>query len=347
MKSLISHSAGSRCIRGSRTALAGFVTASLLLSLAACGSSGATSASSGTTTITIAEPIHAVSYLPLYAAIDTGAFKKQGIVVKTSTLTGGAHVNAVLNNSAWAFIGGPESGAIANAKGADLVAIGDVVSRATVYWAASPSSGVTASNLASSLKGKRLAVGRHGGSPEVITQYELKKLGLDPDKDVTLVNNDVSGSELSLVKSGQADVAVTMEPVLSQGIDQGIWGDPILNAPKDLGEYPYSAIVTSRSNADKNPTFTREFLKALQEGMDIVTKNHDKAIEIAQKEFPSMSKATIKKTLDRGYDDDWWSGMSISDDAEELNLTVARNSGSLKDNGKITAKTILDLKYLP
>ncbi|KAB1658868.1 ABC transporter substrate-binding protein [Pseudoclavibacter sp. CFCC 11306] len=330
-----------------RIILAAGLAGALSLTLTACSGGGDTTDASGSGRVTIAEPIHSIGYLPLYAAISTGAFSDAGIDVTVTTLTGGAHVNAVLNNSAWGFIGGPESGAIANSKGADLVAIGGVVNRANIYWAASPSSGVHESDLAQSLRGKRIAVGRHGGSPEVLTFFELRKLGLDPDKDVQIVNNDVSGSELSLVSANQADVAVTTEPVLGQGIEQGIWGQPVLNVPQSLGEYPYSAIVTSRANADKSPEFTRKFLAALGKGIDLVRNDPEQAKAIAVKEFPSLTPEVIQNTLDRAYSDDLWTGLAISTEAEALNLDVARQSGLLVDDGKNTPESVLKLDYLP
>jgi len=328
----------------------GGLLAAATIALSGCSGSASASAggSGGTKKLMIAEPVHGIGYLPLYAAIDNGYFSKQGLDVQTTTLTGGAHVNAVLSGDAWGFIGGIESAAIANAKGAKLVAVGGVVDRANVYWVARKGVKIDPDDIAGSIKGLRFAVGRHGGSPEIDSLYELKQLGLNPSKDVKIVNNDVSGSELSLLKSGQADIAETSEPVLGQGISQGVWDEPFVSLPEALGKFAYSDIVTSKANVQKDPDTVTKFDAALAQGMDYVTSNHDGAEKIAEKEFPNMAPDVIKTTLDRTYKDGFWDGIDISDDALKVDLTVARDAGLLADSANpATADNILDLSHLP
>jgi NitT/TauT family transport system substrate-binding protein len=328
-------------------ALTAFAAVALVLS-GCSGGGGASSTSAAPTSIVIAEPVHGMGYLPLYAAIDNGYFKAAGLNVTTTTLTGGAHVNAVLSGSAWGFIGGAESAAIANAKGASLEAIAGVVSRANVYWVAKKGIKIDPNNLAGSLKGLRIAVSRHGGSVEIDSLYELQKLGLDPTKDVTIINNEVSGSELSLVQSGQADVAATSEPVLGKGITEGVWGEPIVSLPKQLGEFAYSDIVTSKATVQKDPKAAKAFVAALAKGMDYVMTNKAGAQKIAVKEFPTMTPGVIQSTLARTYTDKFWSGVGISDAALNLDLTVARKAGLLVDKSNpATPKNLLDLSLLP
>lgn len=317
------------------------------------GCSASANASTGGATaapksIIIAEPVHGIGYLPLYAAIDNGYFADEGLNVKTTTLTGGAHVNAVLSGDAWGFIGGAESAAIANAKGAQLVVIAGVVSRANVYWVARKGIKINPNDIADSIKGLKIAVSRHGGSVEIDSLYALQKMGLNPQKDVQLINNDVSGSELSLLKTGQADIAATSEPILGQGITEGVWGQPFVNLPKQLGKFAYSDIVTSRANVKKDPKEVKEFDAALAKGMDYVMKNKAGAQKIAVKEFPTMTPSVIKSTLTRTYADKFWSGVGISDASLNLDLDVARKAGLLVDSSNpATPKNLLDLSYLP
>ncbi|NYI41300.1 ABC transporter substrate-binding protein [Demequina lutea] len=295
--------------------------------------------------IVIAEPVHNLGYLPLYAAIDQGYFTDAGLDVQTSTLGGGAHVNALLSGDVWAFIGGLESAAIANAKGADLIGIAGVVDRANVYWTAAKGVKIDPNDLAGSLKGLRIAASRHAGSPEIDTLYELKKLGLDPAKDVTIVNND-SGTELALIQSGQADIAVTSEPNISKGISGGLWSEPIMNLPKELGKFAYSDIVVSKATVAKEPHTVQAFVDALNKGMHDVLTDRSLATRIAKKEFPTMSDADIKATLDRSYNDGLWDGIAIDASAVKIDLTVARDAGLLQDSAHpATFDSIVDTEF--
>src|SRR5260221_6990780 len=71
----------------------------------------------------VAEPVHSTGYLPMYIAMANGYFAESEIVVKIVTIeTGGGHTNAVLSGQAFAFIGGPQDNALAQAQRAELPA---------------------------------------------------------------------------------------------------------------------------------------------------------------------------------------------------------------------------------
>jgi NitT/TauT family transport system substrate-binding protein len=183
---------------------------------------------------------------------------------------------------------------------------------------------------------------------EIDSLYELQKLGLNPQKDMQLINNEVSGSELSLVQSGQADIAATSEPVLGKGITAGVWGEPFISLPKQLGTFAYSDIVTSKATVQKDPKTAKAFDAALAKGMDYVMNNKAGAQKIAVKEFPTMKADVIQATLDRTYADKFWTGVGISTASLNLDLDVARKAGLLVDSSNpATPKNLLDLSYLP
>lgn len=309
-------------------------TVAALVTITACsGSSGSsTTSEGGITQVTIAEPVHGVGYLPLYAAIDKGYFEDEGIEVSMTTLTGGGHVNALLTNEVFGFIGGPESGAVANVKGADLVTVANVVNRGNVYIvAATGQEPAPGEDLGEYLEGKRIVGGRYGGTPSAILRHILIDNGLDPEKDVTLSELDDSSAIPSVVSSGQADVAVVSEPQLGAGIDEGIWGEPFVNALDLLGPYAYSSIVVQQKTIDDDPETVEGFVKALEKGQADIESDPAYALELAQREFPTMDVATIQSMLDRAYADELWGGTYLDEDAVETALQVARDGEVLKD----------------
>ncbi|MFU8945416.1 ABC transporter substrate-binding protein [Mycetocola zhadangensis] len=317
-----------------------------VLSGCSASAAGDTSGSKELTKIVIAEPVHGVGYLPLYAAMANGYFEDAGLDVEITTLTGGAHVNAVLSGDAWGFIGGPESGAIANAKGAELVTIAGVVNKANIYWTAAPDVDIDPDDLAGSLQGKSIAIGRHGGSPEIISLYLMQQFGIDPD-DMVITNNDQSGSEIALVQADKADIAVTTEPVLGQGITEGVWTEPFVNVPAELGDFAYSSIVIDSKTTKEDPDTVKAFTAALDKGMNFVLDDPDGTAKLAATEFPTMAADVLQPTLDRAYADELWNGIDISDEGIQLDLDVARDAGLLVDNGKVTIDTLLDRSFMP
>src|SRR5262249_32234710 len=173
--------------------------------------------------LTVAEPQHQLGYLPLYLAMHKGFFAAEGIEIKVLTTDGGsAHTNAVLTGQAFAFIGGPEHNAFAKAKGAELRSVVNCVDRGNVYYVAKTGVEPTGTDWPSYSKGKTVAVNLYGGTPNSITRYLFGKWKLDPKRDLVLMEM-VPGGVPAAVKTGQAQIGVTSEPMMTKGIKQGIW----------------------------------------------------------------------------------------------------------------------------
>lgn len=332
------------------------VAASAVLALAACSGAdpdvdtrAATAEGGGTTSITLAEPVHSVGYLPLYAAIDLGLFAEEGLEVEVTTLTGGGHVNATLAGEVFGFIGGPESGAVANVKGSDLVAVANVVNRGNVYFVAKagtePAEGA---DMAEYLTGKTIVGGRYGGTPNAILRHILITEGLDPEADVELIEVEDSSAIPSVIAQGQADVAVVAEPQLGLGIQQGLWGEPFLNPLQLLGPYAYSSIVVPRETVDSDPDLVQRFVTALAQAQQRIEEDREYAEELAAAQFPTMEPAVLSATLDRAYADSLWGGTALSEEAVETALEVARN-GEILDDSDVPQSfdVIADTQFIP
>lgn len=311
--------------------------------------SAGTSAEQGMTQLVIAEPTHGIGYLPLYAGIHNGFFAEEGLEVEVATLQGGgAHTNAVLTGEAWAFIGGPEHNAFAKAKGAELRAIVNVVNRGNVYLVARSDLNITPEsaqqNLGGLLEGKRIAVGFYGGTPNSILRYILSQEGLNPQTDVVLIEGDTPAG-LAAVKTKQADFAITSEPILTQGIRQSIWSEPIYNTPQELGPYAYSTINIRQESIEQEPEIVSGFTKALHRSIQFVYDNPEDAAKIAAKEFPTMSQEDLKATLDRAFADQLWSsdGM-IRPEAWQTGHAVVRSADILKQD--IGYDEIIDMQFV-
>src|SRR6266849_5964471 len=115
----------------------------------------------------VAEPVHSTGYLPLYIAMAKGYFEDVKVNLVTIE-TGSGHTNAVLTGQAFAFIGGPEHNAFAKAKGAELRAISACVDRGNTYFCAGLGFEPKDTDWPSYFKGKTIAIGPLGGTPNSI-----------------------------------------------------------------------------------------------------------------------------------------------------------------------------------
>ncbi|WP_178022934.1 ABC transporter substrate-binding protein [uncultured Paenibacillus sp.] len=260
--------------------------------------------------IVIAEPVHSTGYLPLYLAQREGYFDKRGLDVEVIQATGGAHVTAVVSGDAWGVIGGTESNALANKKNSDpIVSIVNVVNRANVYLVAkkglAPASDSEA-NMKAFFKGKKINAGRHGGTPNLLIRYLLISLGLDPDKDVTLLEPADASTVVTMVQQGAADIGNGAEPQISDGISKDVWGEPFYKF-HDFGDFSYSVLSVKKSTIEKDPETVQKFTDAIIEALEAVKDDKELAMKNMKAEFPTLSDDAIRASLDRAYADSLWS----------------------------------------
>ena len=319
---------------------------SLLLSTILAGSLGGLADAQERKTLIVAEPVHGTGYLPLYVAIAKGYFADAGIDVKIMTVeSGSGHTNAVLSGQAFAFIGGPEHNAFAKLKGAELRGVVNVVDRGNVYFnAAKGMEPAAGESMASFFKGKSIATGPFGGTPNSITRYLLKTYNLDDKKDVTLQEMPNS-AVLAAVKTAAAQIGVTTEPFLTQGIKQNLWGEPIINIPRELGPYAYSTLNVRLDSIQKDPESVRKFVEGVMKGLKFTYTEQEEAVKIAKKEFPTMAPEDLKATLDRSFVDEIWSkdGL-ISEKSWETGGSVVLAAGILKQ--PVPYGDIIDMQFV-
>jgi NitT/TauT family transport system substrate-binding protein len=146
--------------------------------------------------------------LPAWVAKDTGIFARNGLDVEVIFFTGGT--TAIL-----ALVSGDVP--ITQVSGPGLV--NSVLAGSDAVFVAA---GMTSLNYvlmgkpglktAEQLKGGTLAISRFGSATDSIARFALKKIGLTPAKDVTLVQVGSGPERLSAVLTGRVSAAVINPP---------------------------------------------------------------------------------------------------------------------------------------
>ena len=302
----------------------------------------------GLTRLTVAEPVHLIGYLPLYVAIHEGYFAEEGLDVTVVQATGGTHVTAVVSGDAFAVIGGGDSNALANQGNSDpIVGIVHCVNRANVYLFArtglAPESD-SAEDMADFLRGKRIVAGRYGGSPNLLTRYLLLQCGLDPDRDVTLVENADASTVTAMLQHGQGDIGNGGEPQISEGVTAGIWEEPFVKFP-DLGDYAYSIIGVKKSTIENDPDTCRKFVRAMLKALSAVQEDHALAARVLEMEFSTLTEEGRAAALGRAYDDCLWSEDGvITPKAVDMTMTVLAASGLYE--GEWAYDQLVDMRFV-
>jgi NitT/TauT family transport system substrate-binding protein len=293
--------------------------------------------------VMVTEPVHSTGYLPLYIGMAKGFFDDVSVKVVTIE-SGGGHTNAVLSGQAYAFIGGPEHNAYAKAKGAELRSIVHCVDRGNIYFMAAKGHDPANRDWPAYFKGKKIAIGPVGGTPNSIMRYLLKTWNLDAKKDVTLIET-ANSATIAAVRGRQAEIGQATEPFVTQGVKQSIWGEPFYNVPKELGPYAYSTFNVRLDSIQKDPELARTFVRGVMKALKFLYANKDESADIAKKQFPTMPLGDLKATLDRSFADEMWSkdGM-ISPKAWDTAKAVVMGAGILKAD--IKYDEIIDMSFV-
>lgn len=301
--------------------------------------------------LAVTEPNHVVGYLPLYLTQRRGFFAEEGIEVKWTTIeTGSGPTNALLTGQVFAMLGGPEHLAYAKIKGgAELKAIGGVLVRSSVYLMAAKGQESATRPIANAawgsfLKGKRIATGAYGSTPNSVTRFLLSRFGLDAKQDVQLIEIP-SAAIVAAVKSNQVLFGVVNEPLVTQGIRNGIWGEPIYNIPTELGPYAWATINVRADTIEKQPQLVERFMRALAKGLKATYSDPKETLAIAKQEFPTMAGEDLTAAIERSMADQLWSKDGFVEPAAwTMAHDVVRAAGLLKQD--VPYADVMDMRYV-
>ena len=132
------------------------------------------------------------------------------------------------------------------------------------------------------LKGKKVAVSSLGSLTDFLVRYIAKKKGLNPDRDVTLIQTGGDADRIVALKSGVVDGAAMSHP--GYGRAQRMGFSMLWDSAKEVN-YPWMEITTRKSTVKSDREAIMSYMKAHLEGIALFKKDRE------------FSKKVIKKTL--------------------------------------------------
>ena len=116
------------------------------------------------------------------------------------------------------------------------------------------------------LRGKKLAVSRFGAQSDFLTRHAISKLGLDPSKDVTILQIGSTPARYAALKSGSVDGTIMWFPVTLIATNEGYrmladLNDIITDWPY-LGYYAMARVLNAQR--DKVLRYLKAHVKALE-----------------------------------------------------------------------------------
>src|SRR3989338_1372692 len=258
----------------------------LAVGLLFLGSPGQTQSSK----LKVAYPTTVGSMGVLWVTKDAGLFDKHGLNVEMIYIAGSSKiVQAMLAREIRISEIAIPAVIQANLAGADLVMLAGPNHRPGQKLMVKPEI-----KSREDLKGKKLGVTRFGTSDDFLLRYILTQWGIQPDREVALIQ--MGGSQEILVG------------LSSQAIDGGMISSPLNLRALKLGfqmlvdlsaigvDYQGAGVVTTRSYVREQPDIVRRYLRAYVEGLHRFKTDKDLSLRILAKYSRIAERDMLEET---------------------------------------------------
>ncbi|WP_245747464.1 ABC transporter substrate-binding protein [Anaerobacillus alkalidiazotrophicus] len=287
-----------------------------------------------TDTVRLAEVTRSIFYAPQYVAISEGFFEEEGIKVDLTTTWGG-------DNTMTTLLAGGADIALVGAETSIYVYAQEANDPAINFAALTQQDGtflVSREKISNfdweMLKGSTFLGQRIGGMPQMVGEHVLRKHGIDPHRDLNLIQNIDFGNIPSAFASGTGDYVQLFEPTATQFELDGI-GHIVASFGIESGTVPYTGFMAKESFIKNNRDVIERFTRALYKAQQWVESSSNE--EIARSIQPFFSDTDIEiienvvhnyksqgsyATTPRIKEEAWENLQQIMDQAGELPMKV-------------------------
>jgi NitT/TauT family transport system substrate-binding protein len=123
---------------------------------------------------------------------------------------------------------------------------------------------------AADLRGKRLGITRFGTASDFGMRLMVSKLGLNPDRDVSILQIGDNPTRLVALQAKSIDGAIFDPPEYRKAIEIG--GHVLFSLEETIIPYQHAGLVTTRKFISSRPDITRRVVKSIVQGAALVRK---------------------------------------------------------------------------
>jgi NitT/TauT family transport system substrate-binding protein len=145
------------------------------------------------------------------------------------------------------------------------------------------------------LKGKKIAVSSLGSLTDFLVRAIAKKKGLNPDRDLTLIQTGSDSDRIVALKSGVVDGAAMSHPGYGRAKKMGF--TMLWDSAKEL-DYPWMEITTRRANIKADRETIMNYMKAHLEGIARFKQDRDFGIKVIKKTLRIDDDELINESYD-------------------------------------------------
>ncbi|WP_438350982.1 ABC transporter substrate-binding protein [Paenibacillus sp. FA6] len=312
----------------------------LLCSTVAVGCGG----KNATTKVKIGEVTRSVFYAPEYVALEKGFFKEEGLDVELQTIPGGDKtMTALLSNAIDVALVGSETSIYVYQQGSDdpVINFAQLTQTDGTFLVARDDSGTFNWDQ---LRGEVFLGQRKGGMPQMAGEFTFHKQGIDPHKDLELIQNIDFANIASAFASGTGQYVQLFEPQASIFEKEGK-GHVVASFGVESGLLPYTVFMSKQSYIKDNANTVQKFTNAVQKAQTWVAEHSPEEIADAIiPYFKDTDREIIISAVKRYQEQGTYATDPQLDDAEWNNLLdVMENAGELKE--RVAREAIVDNSF--
>lgn len=229
---------------------------------------------------------------PFWIGSEMGLFEKEGLKVNLIYINSASRVMAaILSGEIQLALAGVGGMIAADARGSDAVAIAGAVNKINVSIYALPDI-----RTPQDLKGKKLGITRFGGLYDFSANFALKKWGLQPGKDVVLIQIGDIPSLMGAL-AGSSIQAATLQPPFTIRADQLGYRE-LMDLSKSGLEHQTTAVISTRAIIKKSPDTFRKFMRAYSRALFVFHRQKESTLRVMAKYLKGIDPFILEKSYE-------------------------------------------------
>ena len=224
-----------------------------------------------------------VSIAPLLYGIDRGLYRQEGIDLTFRILRGELAVSSIVSGKDVDYLYGAGTAFFAGVRGLPMKVFSYDFKSVLFYLMGSPRI-----QSGQDLKGKRIAVASLSGTGAAAARASLKALGVDADRDVTMIVIGAASVRMAAMDSGSVEAAIMPVPwnirMKQKGFKELIFAGKVMSQP-------LTGLATSKEKAEMNPEQLKKMLRGFMRTMGAVKQDKAGVAGFISKKFGLDSTA--------------------------------------------------------
>jgi NitT/TauT family transport system substrate-binding protein len=229
------------------------------------------------------------AFLPVWLAQEAGLFARERLAVELRYAGSTALASALIAGEVpIGVIGGAEI-VTANVGGADLIMVAGVSMRPVLALLARPEY-----SQPTDLRGRRVGVSRIGSVTYYASIIGLRRVGLEPDREVSLVQAGGVPEILTVMESGGADAGVVSPPTWFEAERRGYRS--LLDFTTLGFDYPQTVVAVQRNYLAANRAIVAAFLRAMVAAHKLQREDSALALRVLRQYTQMTDEYVLQRT---------------------------------------------------